>query len=100
MAQAITAYDYITQNNRKTWMLVLLFPISLLILVWIACYCTIICVDDKDFIQLGTSFLPNLLQSTEPSSINGALGFTLAFAIPTLSHLLFGCVLLIFLVIK
>ena len=83
MAQAITAYDYITQNNRKTWMLVLLFPISLLTLVWIACLCAIAFVGDEEFILWGTSYLPESWQEGALSIPKAALGFTFSFAIPT-----------------
>ena len=83
MAQAITAYDYIAQNNRKTWMLVLLFPVSLLILIWIACLCAIALAGDADFIRYGIGFLPASMQSETGGSALAALGFTWAFAVPT-----------------
>lgn len=83
MAQAITAYDYIAQNNRKTWMLVLLFPLTLLCLVWVACLCAIALVGDQEFILFGISYLPQSWQEGTLSVPKAALGFTFAFAVPT-----------------
>ena len=83
MAQAITAYDYITQNNRKTWMLVLLFPISLLFLVWLASLCAVSICNDPDFVFMGVKLLPQWLSPEQLSNVRAALGFTYSFALPT-----------------
>lgn len=83
MAQAFSAYDYITQNNRKTGLLVLLFPLTLLLMVWLACFVAVLLVGDEDFIAWGASYLPAALGEVELTEVNAALGFTWAFAVPT-----------------
>lgn len=52
-----TTYDFIAQNKRRTWLLVLLFPLSFVLLgflaVWLLCYlCTPVTAQE---LQAGTS---------------------------------------------
>ena len=43
MAKAITVYDHIAQNNRKTWLLIAMFPVCLVVtwflIWWVAVLC-------------------------------------------------------------
>lgn len=85
MAQAhYSAYDYITQNNRKTWLLVLLFPISFMLIVSLACLAAVFLVGDMNMLIEGTHFLPQKLQPVNASKLSAALGFAWSVAIPTL----------------
>ena len=49
MAEAITLYDHIAANNRKTFLLVALFPLSLFVLVTIACVFAVSLNADRNF---------------------------------------------------
>ena len=83
MAQAITVYDHIAQNNRKTWLLVLLFPVSLLVLVVLACWLGVFLIGDVNVIEEGVYLLPQKWQSAMNNSFGAALGFSLDFLLPT-----------------
>ena len=82
MAQAITVYDHIAQNNRKTWLLVALFPVSLTFLVFLACLLWIF-LSDGSVIDEGVSLLPQSWQYTMNNQFGAALGFTLDLLLPT-----------------
>ena len=85
MAQAVlSVYDHITQNNRKTLLLVLLFPISLCILVTLACWFAVLWVGDTQMVIDGISLLPDKWQPINPNSFWAAVGFSYAFLLPTL----------------
>lgn len=53
MSRPLTVYDHITRNNLKTAFLVLMFPITLSVLVWIACYGAVRVLADNDFMMDG-----------------------------------------------
>ena len=58
MAEPITLYDHIAANNRKTFLLVLLFPLSLCLLVGLACIAGVYVIGDPAFTRDGiTVFL-------------------------------------------
>ena len=84
MAQAIlSAYDHITQNNRKTLLLVALFPISLCILVILACWLAVFLVGDNQMIAYGISCLPEDWQPASPSRVWAGVGFAYDYLLPT-----------------
>ena len=84
MAQAVlSVYDHITQNNRKTLLLVLLFPISLCILVTLACWLAVVLVGDMEMIAQGISSLPDKWQPRTPNAFFAGLGFAYGFLLPT-----------------
>lgn len=82
MARAITVYDHIEQNNRKTWLLVALFPISLTILVWLACLLFVF-LGGNEAIEDGISLLPQKWQYSMDGYIGAATGFAWDFLLPT-----------------
>lgn len=83
MAQAVlSVYDHITQNNRKTLLLVLLFPISLCLLVFLACWLAVVLVGDIRMISEGVSYLPDKWQPMYPNSFWAGLGFAYDFLLP------------------
>ena len=82
MARAITVYDHIEQNNRKTWLLVLLFPISLTVLVWLACLLFVI-LCGNDVVDAGISLLPQKWQNSMGGYLGAATGFAWDFLLPT-----------------
>ncbi len=58
MAEPITLYDHIADNNRKTFLLLLLFPLSLCLLVGLACIAGVYIIGDPAFTRDGlTVFL-------------------------------------------
>ncbi|MBP5534028.1 MAG: M48 family metallopeptidase [Alphaproteobacteria bacterium] len=82
MARAITVYDHIEQNNLKTWLLVLLFPISLTVLVWLACLLFVI-LCGNDVVDAGVSLLPQKWQYSMGGYLGAATGFAWDFLLPT-----------------
>lgn len=55
MAKPLTVYDHISRNNLKTAFLVLMFPVSVSILVWIACYAAVHFISIDIFTMDGVS---------------------------------------------
>ena len=82
MAKAITVYDHIAQNNRKTWFLVALFPISLTVLVWFACLLWVF-LSDGEVVEDGVSLLPQSWQPFMSGYFGAATGFAFDFLVPT-----------------
>lgn len=57
MSAPLTVYDHIDANNRKTWLLIALFPLSLALLVWAACYLALYAINDPEFTRQGLVLL-------------------------------------------
>ena len=84
MAQVVlSAYDHITQNNRKTLLLVLLFPISLFLVVLLACWAVVYLINDPDMIIDGIALLPEKIAPDYPSTFFASLGYAYVLLIPT-----------------
>ena len=84
MAQAVlSVYDHITQNNRKTLLLVLLFPISLCVLITLACWLAVVFVGDAEMVADGVSLLPDTWQPQRPNKFFAGFGFAYGFLLPT-----------------
>ena len=84
MAQAVlSAYDHITQNNRNTLLLVLLFPITLCLLVILACWIVTGLFGNEQVIMQGVANLPQKWQPEAPNSLWAAIGFAYSFLMPT-----------------
>ena len=64
---AVTVYDHIRQNNIKTILLALLFPVVLTILIGIACLLAVATVQDKEFLLNGIYLLLRWFPSLEAS---------------------------------
>lgn len=84
MTQAVTLYDHIAENNRKTVLLVALFPIALVILMAIACVCAISIIDDRDCTLEGIGYIlsvfPNAKQYIHENNAHLWSGIGYAFA--------------------
>ncbi len=85
---AVTVYDHIRQNNVKTVLLALLFPIVLTILIGIACLAAVALVRDKDFLLNGIYLLIRWFPSLE-ANITGdnatfyaAMGYLMYAIVP------------------
>lgn len=88
MAEPITLYDHIADNNRKTFLLILLFPLSLCLLVGLACIAGVYIIGDPAFTRDGVtvflSFFPRLhiyLTSTTAPIFSG-IGYTYFALVP------------------
>lgn len=88
MAEPITLYDHIADNNRKTFLLILLFPLSLCLLVGLACIAGVYIIGDPAFMRDGVtvflSFFPRLhiyLTSTTAPIFSG-IGYTYFALVP------------------
>ena len=85
---AITVYDHIRQNNIKTFLLALLFPVVLTILIGVACLLAIAVVQDKEFTLNGVYLLlrwfPSLEEYVTSDNISffGAMGYLTYAVIP------------------
>ncbi len=88
MRAPLTVYDHIEANNRKTWLLVSLFPLSLALLVWAACYAALYVISDPEFTRQGLSLLIKIWpRATELTGENNfifmaSLGFLSAALLP------------------
>lgn len=60
MSVPLTVYDHIAQNNRRTFWLVLLFPVSLSVLVGLACLGAVYFISDPAFTHDGILLLVNI----------------------------------------
>lgn len=66
MSKPLTVYDHIAANNLKTWLLIALFPLSLALLVWLACYAALYAIGDPEFTREGLG----LLLKVWPGAVN------------------------------
>ncbi|MDR1025817.1 MAG: M48 family metallopeptidase [Lactobacillus sp.] len=89
MAEPITVYDHIRQNNLRTMYLLILFPLSLIMLVFIACMIGAAIIDAPDFMMGGVQVIRSLWPGFMPNLNNvwevyawGSLGFTLYTVMP------------------
>ncbi len=88
MAEAITLYDHIAANNRKTFLLVALFPLSLFVLVTIACVFAVSLNADRNFTLEGIHYVlsvfPNVKNYIHEGNINlwSGIGYALTCSAP------------------
>ena len=88
MAEPITLYDHIAANNRKTFLLVLLFPLSLCLLVGLACIAGVYVIGDpaftRDGITVFLTFFPGMHVYLTPGNapVFGGIGYMLYALLP------------------
>lgn len=89
MATHTTVYDHIRDNNIKTFLLILLFPLSLLLLVFLAILAGAYMINDPEFMMSGVLMLKSIFPSMKVTAashdslyITGAIGMTLYTATP------------------
>ncbi len=88
MTEAITLYDHIAANNRKTFWLILLFPLSLALLVGLASVASVYIINDPEFSQDGLSLLlsifPQVQEYITPENIIlwGGIGYAIIPLVP------------------
>lgn len=88
MAEPITLYDHIADNNRKTLLLILLFPLSLCLLVGLACIAGVYIIDDPAFTRNGLivflTFFPDahIYLTTGNMPVFSGIGYMLYTLLP------------------
>ncbi len=83
-----TVYDHIEDNNRKTKLLLLLFPLSLFLLFGVACFLAVLILNDRDFtfdgVRIIGDFWPDIKSYITQDTLVfwSALGYSLAAFVP------------------
>ena len=84
-----TVYDHISDNNKKTFLLLLLFPVSLIILVYLAVIASAYMINDPYFMMAGVETLKSIYSDVQVDIddrhkvyLLGALGITIYTTVP------------------
>jgi heat shock protein HtpX len=89
MSQPLNVYDHIRQNDLRTLYLLILFPLSLVFLIFAACMGTGYLLKDPDFMATGIGMLNSVFPALHVTAHGaheayfwGSVGFTLYTVVP------------------